>query len=57
MNPNIFNFALAAIGRMEAMIQNSEAQFNDALKQLQEITAERDALKAELAKLEQKEEK
>jgi hypothetical protein len=57
MNPNIFNFALAAIGRMEAMMQNAEAQYNEAIRQLQEAQAQCEALKAELAKLEQKEKK
>jgi hypothetical protein len=51
MNPNILMFALAAIGRLEALMQNAETQYNSVLQQLQEKTAECDALKAALEKL------
>jgi hypothetical protein len=54
MNQQVFLFALAAIGRLEALMQNCEAQYNETLRQLQEVSAERDALKAELEKKEKK---
>lgn len=51
MNNQLLMFALAAIGRLEALLQNGEQQFNQTLQQLQEMTAERDALKVELEKM------
>lgn len=48
MNQNALLFALAAIGRLEVLIQNGENAYNTLLQEHQAVVAERDALKKEL---------